>query len=101
MVTEEVLVAVEPVAEVPVVETPAEAEPVVAPEPETGAVEASELASPAGGGQVEAEVITVPTEPVTETTTTASPPVPPTAEPPTPTPLPTPQSAPVGSTPAG
>ena len=101
VVTEEVLVAVEPVAEVPVVETPAEAEPVVAPEPETGAVEASELASPAGGGQVEAEVITVPTEPVTETTTTTSPPAPPTAEPPTPTPLPTPQSAPVGSTPAG
>ncbi len=99
VVTEEVLVAVEPVAEVPVVEAPVEAEPVV--EPETGAVEASELAAPAGGGQVEAEVITVPTEPTTGTTTTTASPAPPTAEPPTPTPLPTPQSAPVGSIPAG
>ncbi|MFM9077988.1 MAG: sigma-70 family RNA polymerase sigma factor [Solirubrobacterales bacterium] len=103
VVTEEVLVAVEPAAEVPVVEAPVEAEPVVEPEPETGAVEASDLAAPAGGGQVEAEAITVPTEPTSGTTTTTAPPVvtPPTSEPPIPPPLPPPPSSTTGSVPTG
>ncbi|MFM8519790.1 MAG: sigma-70 family RNA polymerase sigma factor [Solirubrobacterales bacterium] len=104
VVTEEVLVAVEPVAEIPVVEAPAEPVPVAGTEPESGAVEASELAAPAGGGQVEAEAIIVPTPPATETTTTTSPPVttPPSPAPlPTPTPLPTPQSSMSGWVPTG
>lgn len=96
VVTEEVPVVVEPVAEVQVVEAPAEPAPVA--EPETGAVEASDLAAPQGG-QVVAEVIELPTEPEPGTTTTTT--VPPATVPPTPTPLPAPQASPTEPIPTG
>ena len=93
-------VAVEAEAVAPVEEVVAE--PVAVAEPETGAVEPSDLEQPAGGGNIEAETVTLPTEPVPAAP--ASPPVttpnqPSTTTPPVPVALPGPQPVPTGPVP--
>ena len=95
--TSGVAAAVETEAVVPVEEVVAE--PVAVAEPETGAVEPSDLEQPAGGGNIVAEPVTLPTEPVPAAP--ASPPVttpnqPSTTTPPVPVALPGPQPVPTG-----